>query len=91
MSNKASLAALRLYNYFYIDTVAIGNKYDDDDDEVGPNSSKNSHGVTPWNVPNENGVGVVFFRRFSTNMSPAVAACGCLLSSSGVSPQAVFF
>ena len=35
MSNKASLAALRLYNYFYIDIVAIGNKYDDDDDDEG--------------------------------------------------------
>ena len=32
VSNKASLAALRLYNYiFIIDIVAIGNKYDDDD------------------------------------------------------------
>jgi len=34
VSNKASLAALRLYNYFLmIDIVAIGNKYDDDDDD----------------------------------------------------------
>ena len=36
MSNKGSLAALRLYNYFFmIAIVAIGNKYDDDDDDDG--------------------------------------------------------
>jgi len=42
VSNKASLAALRLYNYFFmIAIVAIGNKYDDGGD--GESSSKNRH------------------------------------------------